>query len=364
MKFKKQINDKFLKMIFLYILFILYIQIYFKIKNKKKKKIGVISVYHAQNVGNILVKYSIFIKLKEYNFEPIIVCPINETPVDIDFLIKNNINNTIINKSFSELNEKDYDYLIVNSDQTWNIVQPKYLLDYGFLRFAENWTIPKFVYAASLGVEYWPYSKEFDNAAKRYLRNFTGISVREKGAVNLVEKHLGIKPFYTLDPTFLIDKKYYLDLIDNFKKDFDYSVKYLFVYQLDNNDFIKKFINDVSIELNYTIFKFNLFEKNFIENFLFGINISEAVITDSFHGTVFSIIFNKPFISFVNSNRGRLRFYSLNETFNLKNRIFFPNMQNMPSISILKKPLNINHSLLKNLKKFSIKYLEKNLNLI
>ena len=153
-------------------------------------------------------------------------------------------------------------------------------------------------------------------------------------------------------------------LIDNFKKNFDYSVKYLFVYKLENNDFIKKFINDAIIELNYTIFKFNLFEKNFIENFLFGINITEAVITDSFHGTVFSIIFNKPFISFVNSNRGRLRFYSLNETFNLNNRIFFPNMQNMPSINILKKPLNINHSLLKNLKKFSIKYLKKNLNLI
>jgi hypothetical protein len=317
-----------------------------------------------QNVGNILVKYSIFIKLKEYNFEPIIICPVNQTPVDLDFLINNNISNIIINNSFNELNESDYDFLVVNSDQTWNTVQPKYLLDYGFLKFAYNWTIPKFVYAASLGVDYWRFPKIFDDEAKKYLSNFTGISVREKGAVNLVKNHLGINPVFVLDPTFLIDKKYYLNLIKNFKNDWDYNTKYLFVYQLDRNDIIKNFINNVSKELNYKIFNFNLYKKDFIENFLFGINISEAVVTDSFHGTVFSIIFNKTFISFVNSNRGRLRFYSLNETFNLSDRIFFPHPTNIPNITILKKPLNINQSLLNSLKKYSIKYLKKNLNLI
>ena len=52
---------------------------------------------------------------------------------------------------------------------------------------------------------------------------------------------------------------------------------------------------------------------DFIENFIFSIINSQCVITDSFHGTVFSIIFNKPFISFVNKNRGKGRFDSLKE---------------------------------------------------
>ena len=56
------------------------------------------------------------------------------------------------NLKYSQLKEKDYDILMINSDQTWNNFNTESLYDHGFLRFAENWTIPKFVYAASLGI--------------------------------------------------------------------------------------------------------------------------------------------------------------------------------------------------------------------
>ena len=79
------------------------------------------------------------------------------------------------------------------------------------------------------------------------------------------------------------------------------------------------------------VYKVSLSKNNYVENFIFGINASQAVITDSFHGTVFSIIFNKPFISYINSMRGRARFYSLNETFNLNKRIIFPNKKEEPN---------------------------------
>lgn len=58
-----------------------------------------------------------------------------------------------------------------------------------------------------------------------------------------------------------------------------------------------------------------------VSSWLRGFRDAQFVITDSFHGTVFAIIFNKPFLSIVNKNRGASRFYSLLKIFNLENRI-------------------------------------------
>lgn len=57
-----------------------------------------------------------------------------------------------------------------------------------------------------------------------------------------------------------------------------------------------------------------------VESWLEGFSNSAFVITDSFHGTVFSIIFNKPFISLVNPSRGASRFYSISEQLGLSHR--------------------------------------------
>ena len=91
-----------------------------------------------------MVKFSMCKKLKEYNFNPIIIS-IENHECNIDFLNKT-CELKIFKNNFSELNESDYDIMMVNSDQTWGI--SKFLYDIGFLKFAENWTIPKFVYGA------------------------------------------------------------------------------------------------------------------------------------------------------------------------------------------------------------------------
>ena len=354
----KNINYNILKIIIIFIFFILLnfsiSSIYKKTKNIiRKKRIGVISVWNEPNVGNMLVKFSMYTKLKEYGLDPVIICN-TRGKTNIDFL-KRYVKFKEIKKNFSELNKNDYDILMVNSDQTWSRCCGKqHFYDYAFLRFAKDWPIPKFIYAASFAREYWPYSNEVNKIAKTLLKNFKGISLREKGSINLVENNLGIKPFFVLDPTFLIDKKYYLNLIKYFNLNFNFNEKYIFVYQLDNNKIIENFIQKASKKLNYKIYKVSLSKINYVENFIFGINASQAVITDSFHGTVFSIIFNKPFISYINSKRGRARFYSLNETFNLNKRIIFPNKNEEQNIKLLSKPLNINKSLFNNLKKFSI----------
>ena len=360
--YKNIINIKilfFIFILFIYIRLLIYNNFYTKLNYIKNKRIGVVGLQNHNNIGNNLVKFAMFIKLKEYGFEPVIIGKTLQKD-NIDFLKKYVVLKEI-NQTFLELNEKNYDIMMVNSDQTWNNYDKKFFLDYGFLRFAKNWTIPKFIYGASLGHDFWKYSKEFDITAKNLLKNFTGISTREKSAVNLIEKHLGIIPQFVLDPTLLISKTYYLDLIKDFKKDFNFKKKYLCVYQLDINPLIEEFITETNKKLKYTIYKVKQLKYNYVENFIFAINISEAVITDSFHGTIFSIIFNKPFISFINTFRGRGRFTSLAKTFNLKERIIYPTKANNNIINLLTKPLNINESLINSLKNESISYLKRNL---
>ena len=297
------------------------------------------------------------VKLKELGFEPYMVGT-NYKQREINFL-KKYTNCIIINNNFSEIKQKEYDYLMVNSDQTWRKFSKKHFYDIGFLKFAKNWNIPKFVYGASLGYSEWKWTKQDENIAKDLLKNFTGISVREKGSVNLVKMHLGIKPIYVIDPTLLIDKYYYLKIIKNFKYKKEYNGLFIFTYILRKEKKILNFIKYSSNILKYKVYNAKLGEKNSIEKFIYGVKNSKAVITNSYHGTIFSIIFNKPFISFISKNSAKERFFSLKKILGIKNRIVDYNK--FPNIKLLNTPLNINQSLIKALKIKSINFLKKNL---
>jgi len=141
---------------------------------------------------------------------------------------------------------------MVNSDQTWRKFD-KHFYEYGFLKFAKNWNIPKFIYGASLGFNKWLLTKKDEIIARNLLKNFTGISVREKGSIELIEKHLGIRPEYVLDPTLLIDKKYYLGVIKVYKKKVNLPNKYILTYIFKNESITRKYIEITSKKLNYTI---------------------------------------------------------------------------------------------------------------
>ena len=343
--------NRFLKLI----LFLSFNFIFFNVKHKYKKKIGVIGLAHSHNIGNILLKYAIFIKLTEFGFDPYIIGQRYRTHNISLLLEKTKVK--IINNSFSEIKEKEYDILMVNSDQTWR-KWDDYFYDIAFLKFAENWNIPKFVYGASLGLDTWEFTKADENISKYLLKNFTGISTREIGSKKLIKKYLGINSEFVLDPTLLIDKKYYLDLIKDFKNDVIINKTFIFVYTVTNSEKFKNYIK--SINTKYNIYFINARVKDQIKKFIYGIYNCKAVITDSFHGTIFSIIFNKPFISFIYKNHGKERFNTLKSIFNLENRIFGSN--SIPNIKLLEEPLIINKNIIKKCKKKSIQFLKRNLN--
>ena len=370
----KKIKDIIEKVLYSLALLLFYL---FQSKNKplnslynlfySKKRVGVVCIENCHNVGNILVKYSIFKILEELGFNVTIITPGKFGKKELIFINNTfNPNLFLINKSFSdELKETDFDYLLVNSDQTWAYSLSKYYYDIAFLKFAKNWhRVKKFVYAASIGNDRLHYRMISENVTiKELTSDFTGISFREIGAVKLFEQYLGIKGVFVLDPTLIIDKQYYLNEIKEYKGDLNSNEKFIFVYQLDRNEIIKRFIEDSSKKLNYKIFKFKFNRPDFIESFIFGIYNCQCIITDSFHGTIFSIIFNKPFISFVNKSRGKGRFDSLKDVFSLNNRIIDPLNPANIDINLLIKEPNVNQTLLNQLRNISIKYLKKNLGL-
>ena len=321
---------------------------------KKKKKIGIISLEHSQNIGNNLLKYAIFVKLSELGFDPYII---GKKYKHHNFsFISNAVNLRVINRTFKEINKNDYDILMVNSDQTWRKLS-RFSYDMALLKFACNWDIPKFVYGASIGTMNWKISKRDIKIAKTLLKNFTGISVREISSIDIIKKKLGFNALLVLDPTLLIHKKYYFNLIKNYKNDVIIDNNYIFIYTVTNSIKIKKFIN--TINSKYKIYIINIYVKNQILKFIYGISNCKGVITDSYHGTLFSIIFNKPFISFVYNCRGGARFNSLKEVFNIGNRLF--NKDSIPDISLLELPLNLNLTKFNSLKEQSTIFLKKKL---
>ena len=219
-------------------------------------------------------------------------------------------------------------------------------------------------YAVSLGFNKWKYSKKDENIAKELLKNFTGISVREKNSVKLIKQHLGFNSLFVLDPTLIIDKKYYLNIIKSYKSNYKNN-NFLFIYKvnfakpLKDLSVMDNLIKNTSELFNYKQFIVSLYDIDAVAKFLYGIYYSKAVITNSFHATIFSIIFKKPFISFKTNDDERLN--SLRESLGLKSRII--EYDKIPDISLLNQPLIFNFVKLNYYKKRSIKYLKNNLNI-
>ena len=351
--FNKQLLSKSIFLIFIN-LSLIYLLIS---KGKFIIKVGIVGVRHETNIGNNLIKYAMTTKLKELGYFPYIIGTVWKRFNNIEF-INQTTNLVIIKNNFSEIKQKDYDILMVNSDQTW-VKYDEFFYDYGFLQFAEFWNITKIVYGASIGSDTWQFSEKDETIMKRLLKNFSGISVREKGSIELIKKHLDIVPELVLDPTFLIDKKYYLDLIKDLKDKIQITKKYIFVYNIANDQYIINSMKNASEELNLEINYFPLNNDSSVSKFIYYLINSKAVITNSYHGTVFSIIFNKPFLTIYNRFNSKERYISLGNSFNVKERIFERNQK--PNYQLLKKPLDINYTSLKKLKIKSINFLKKHL---
>lgn len=230
--------------------------------------------------------------------------------------------------SYDDLNSKDYDMLVVGSDQVW---RPLYSnLCQCYLQFADGWKVKRIAYAASFGTDEKEYTEEQIEKCGYLLGKFDAVSVREDSGIGLCKDYFGISAQHVLDPTLLLDKADYIELVG--KSGIGHSGGDLFAYILDSSDEKKSLVDRIATERHLTPFsvkakndyKYAPLEDRIqppVEQWLSGFMDAEMVVTDSFHGCAFSILFNKPFIAVGNSDRGLVRFTSLLESFGLNDRL-------------------------------------------
>ena len=238
----------------------------------------------------------------------------------IDFIIKNIHSVTVHNFTSKLENRYKCDAFIVGSDQVWRPVFNIGRLSNMFLDFASDHVL-KISYAASFGVTKWEYTQEETKQCKELIKRFDAISVREDTAVALCREYLGVEAKWVLDPTLLINKEDYISLC----KDIAASNHFVFVYALHLNDSIISFANELATKNNLDV-KFlmagnALQPHDNIQQWIAMFRDADYVVTDSFHGMAFSIIFNKSFYIFKNESGGVARYYSLLNMLGLGDRI-------------------------------------------
>lgn len=220
-----------------------------------------------------------------------------------------------------------FDAVIVGSDQVWRkaYINDPYYLSY-FLNFVPENT-KKIAYAASFGTNDWEGHGD-EITIHNLLKEFSGISVREASGIDICKRRFNINNAeHVLDPTLLMDKSFYLDMIQKYDLS-KISSKKMVTYVLDEEprkkEIIQAYQNQLNISDNETLHLKGFGDSNHIHSvpeWLSAIANADFVITDSFHGMVFSIIFEKQFVVIGNEGRGLERFSSLLSSLNLENSL-------------------------------------------
>lgn len=275
----------------------------------------------------------------------------------------NNISYTKTYKSIGELykNPPQADIYITGSDQLWNPTQP-YSLEPYFLTFVNNGG-KRYSYATSIGLSV--LSEHTKRLFSKWLIGYDMISVREAEAVHIMKSLTNNNIVRCCDPTFLFPRKFWLQMAaDRIIKE-----KYIFVFSLDYDRRLLEYAASIQNTNKCKIISYQAFYKKtdtnkcnleMIDNvgpieWLSLINHAELVLTNSFHGSVFSLFLHTPFRVAISNNRGS-RIVSLLKDVDLECLLLTEKTDNqcIPEIDFDKSDLRI-----KNMSDFGKNYLNK-----
>ena len=310
------------------------------------KRAGIVTITGDNNYGNRLQNYAIQYVLEKNNVKSITLkCnhTLNHKNLYIlrilKFFLRNKRKENIyrynkfadFNKNikfskryvtpFSKL-DNEYDYFIAGSDQVWNPTWGR-LSNVELLEF----TIPqkRISFSASFGISNLP--EQYNEKLKKALKDYKAISVREDAGKKIIEEVVGRKDVQVLvDPTMLLSAEEWDKVAkkpEQLKTD-----KYILNYFLGElSEKRKAEIDRIAKENNCEVI--NILDKNSPfyctgpSEFLYLEKHAFLVCTDSFHSSVFAILYNRPFIVFSredNSVSMNSRIETLINKFNLKNR--------------------------------------------
>lgn len=312
------------------------------------KKIGILTFHYADNYGAVLQAYALrktinrlsgcTAEIINYIPKDYIYYPYESGEIGLQKIkSKRNLFNKflevncgIVEDVCHEINEEQYDYICVGSDQVWNT------------ELSENselgYFLPKilnkkkcFSYAASIGTK---PSKVDYSLFKKYISDFKAVALREADQYQeSLRIYSGIESVQTLDPTLLLKKEDLLNIIPK-RDNNDRKFIFFFWYALDDNlPKCAEFINILSIKYNLSVKhtivnlpKYMLVKDEEcvfyegIEDFLWYLQNAEFVVTNSFHGLALSILLKKQFFLFISDLR-RERIDNLVNLLGLENRI-------------------------------------------
>lgn len=319
--------------------------------NGLKKRMTRIKInYYIKNIARV----DVFItQLKKYFFK-LCVCFNSQLKKNIE-LRENAMNQFSVNK-FRVTEVYPYNKLtdlcintnsvavVVGSDQLW--LPSNIYSDYYTLNFVPE-GIKKISYATSFGVN--KLDKNIAHKAKIFLDKFDSISVREEKGVEIIKKVTDREAMIVCDPTMLFDAGEWINIL-NLGKQKKENGRYIFCYFLGNNSWQRKWAKDLAQEKELKI-KALIHLEEYIKsdigyadeelydvdpaNFVNLIKNAEYICTDSFHGTVFALLFHKCFFSFRRFDRNysantNSRLDSLLKPLGLKNRIIISQNGSVP----------------------------------
>lgn len=325
------------------------------------KKIGIITFHCSYNYGSVLQAYALqkYIMNNDYDVK---IIDYQSRNYDMYHLFKlwmlkhpvkliaenKHINRLIrrkhnflrfINESMN-LTDKTYSYdddltvlndefdvFIAGSDQIWNPICTGGVDSNFFLNFVDSNQNKKISYAPSLA------HSSFDEKVLKemcgYINSFDAISVREESGKNLLKNHIRKNIEVVLDPTMLLSEKDYKEL----EIEPTINKSYIFVYMLEKDDpslidYVSKISEEKGIDIVYLHLN-NIFSGNNVHNvygckvgeFLWYMRNAKYVVSNSFHATVFSIIYHKRFCTF-KTEKSYSRMVGLLNALGLENRIY------------------------------------------
>lgn len=315
---------------------------------QKKNSIAIFNMrFPTNNFGAILQSYALSKTINKFGYDVKVINyrkQISETI--IDKLSVKNLNEFRINhipytlpcytdEDLTRLNN-DFDTFIVGSDQVWNYNYLKWAFPDNIAKYFLNFVSPtkKIIsYAASFAEDNWSGNASEIEEVMQALSRFSHISVREKSGVNICKNIFKVDSNHVLDPTFLLDNDEYENIISE-ENVHTIDKKYILYFSLDNdlestintNENLINFSNQNKLKIvNAKGEQINYLGNNFIKyhtisQWLSYIKNSDLVITDSYHGIIFSIIFKRQFIALQRDYAGNERLNSLLSLLKIKDK--------------------------------------------
>lgn len=294
----------------------------------KEMKYDVGLVYWwSQNYGNALTNYALHRSIKKLNKSVLVIdnlCPVKPVLQFADFAKEHyECSSDAFSDNTAEILNMCCDAFVVGSDQVWNKeYSDGYHCGYFYqLDFVDE-NRKKLSYAASFGS---PEGAMTDENAKKFYQCFDAISVREEFGVGVCEELYHVSAKRVMDPVFLLNKDEYAELAA--KAGRMEKEPYIVTYLLNPTEEKRKLILEVQKKLGIKVI--NIIDASPVnrednmavlgyENIRWGLKVeefvsyimgSEYVITDSYHGTCFAVIFNKMFVALQNRQAERFAMF-------------------------------------------------------